>query len=411
MKIVFTLILELLFITFIYFILKLYIFINAFIQNLAANIFRNVLCILFKILKYLLFCIFAIILLICIFVNLLDVFRNFVNLIYIVSSPSSVNVDKNITNTVHLQSNITSLELWIIFSVNFLFLLVWCKQKSDEKVEIILLFLICMIFLFLKNKNSSDFFNKVRTSRSNFFVPKFKNICDHFQFSVTQMNSTFYSVSKLKYRNLNSFFHLLILLSGDISLNTGPNHQHKLQCLNKYNIFISRGLHFIHLNINSLLPKIEELQIIAKSTNATNIGISESKLDESVFKPEIQIDDHKILQCDRNRHGGCIACYIGNDLSYNIIPAFPREIESIFFEILLPNSKPITAGTINHPPNQSNFLEVLNVNMKKIDSISNKIYILGNFYINLFLNDSQNKYIFSKKSMLNNKSIPSDIKS
>ena len=165
MKIVFTLILELLFITFIYFILKLYIFINAFIQNLAANIFRNVLCILFKILKYLLFCIFAIILLICIFVNLLDVFRNFVNLIYIVSSPSSVNVDKNITNTVHLQSNITSLELWIIFSVNFLFLLVWCKQKSDEKVEIILLFLICMIFLFLKNKNSSDFFNKVRTCR------------------------------------------------------------------------------------------------------------------------------------------------------------------------------------------------------------------------------------------------------
>ena len=361
--------------------------------------------------RYLLFCIFPIILLICIFVNLLDVFRNFVNLIYIVSSPSSVNVDKNITNTVHLQSNITSLELWIIFSVNFLFLLVWCKQKSDEKVEIILLFFICMIFLFLKNKNSSDFFNKVRTSRSNFFVPKFKNICDHFQFSVTQMNSTFYSVSKLKYRNLNSFFHLLILLSGDISLNTGPNHQHKLQCLNKYNIFISRGLHFIHLNINSLLPKIEELQIIAKSTNATNIGISESKLDESVFKPEIQIDDHKILQCDRNRHGGCIACYIGNDLSYNIIPAFPREIESIFFEILLPNSKPITAGTINHPPNQSNFLEVLNVNMKKIDSISNKIYILGNFYINLFLNDSQNKYIFSKKSMLNNKSIPSDIKS
>ena len=157
--------------------------------------------------RYLLFCIFAIILLTCIFVNLLDVFRNFVNLIYIVSSPSSVNVDKNITNTVHLQSNITSLELWIIFSVNFLFLLVWCKQKSDEKVEIILLFLICMIFLFLKNKNSSDFFNKVRTcTRSDFSASEFMNICDDFQFSVTEMNSTFYSVSRLKYKNMNFFF-------------------------------------------------------------------------------------------------------------------------------------------------------------------------------------------------------------
>ena len=104
-------------------------------------------------------------------------------------------------------------------------------------------------------------------------------ICDDFQFSVTRMNSAFYSVSKLEYRNLNSSFYLLILLSGDISLNSGPNHQHKLKCLNEWNIFKSRGLHFILLSINSLSPKIEELQVIAKSTNATILGISESTLD------------------------------------------------------------------------------------------------------------------------------------
>ena len=103
-------------------------------------------------------------------------------------------------------------------------------------------------------------------------------ICDDFQFSVTRMNSAFYSVSKLEYRNLNSSFYLLILLSGDISLNSGPNHQHKLKCLNEWNIFKSRGLHFILLNINSLSPKFEERQVIAKSTNATIIGISESRL-------------------------------------------------------------------------------------------------------------------------------------
>ena len=109
---------------------------------------------------------------------------------------------------------------------------------------------------------------------------------------------------------MNSFFHLLILLSGDISLNPGPNYQHKLQCFNKWNIFKSRGLHFIHLNINNLLPKIEELRIIAKSTNAAIIGISEFKLDESVLESEFQIDNLKILRCDRNRHGGGVACYI-----------------------------------------------------------------------------------------------------
>ena len=57
------------------------------------------------------------------------------------------------------------------------------------------------------------------------------------------MNSAFSSVSKFEYRKLKSHFHLLILLSGDIHLNPEPNHQDKLQCLNEFNNFESRGLH------------------------------------------------------------------------------------------------------------------------------------------------------------------------
>ena len=235
-------------------------------------------------------------------------------------------------------------------------------------------------------------------TRSEFFASEFMNICDDFQFSV----------SKLKYRNLNSYFHLLILLSGDISLDSGPNHQNKLQCLKEWKVLKSRGFHFIHLSINSLLPKIEKLRIIAKSTNAAIIGVSESTLDESVLELEIQIDDYKIPPCDRSRHGGGVACYIRNDLSYNIVSVFPCEIESVFFEILLYNSKAITVGTIYCLTNQSNFLEVLNENMNKIDLINNKIYILGDVIINLYLNDF---HIFSKRNMLNNKSIPSGVKS
>ena len=180
--------------------------------------------VLFRILSIFMFCCF----------NLLHVFRNFVNLFYILSSRSSVNIDKDIAHTVRLQSNITSLELWTILPIIALFLLVWCKQKSDKKEKIILLFLMCITLLSLKNKNSSDFFSKVRTcTRLGFFASEFMNICNEFQFLVIRMSSTFYSVSKLKYSNLSSFFHCLIFLSGFISLNPGPNHQHKLQCMNK----------------------------------------------------------------------------------------------------------------------------------------------------------------------------------
>ena len=76
-----------------------------------------------------------------------------------------------------------------------------------------------------------------------------------------------------------------------------------------------------------MLPKIEELRIIVKSTNAAIVGISESNLDESVLERGIQTDD-----LNRNRNGRGVACYIR-------ISVFPHEIESVFFEILLPKSK------------------------------------------------------------------------
>ena len=120
-----------------------------------------------------------------------------------------------------------------------------------------------------------------------------------------------------------------------------------------------------------MLSKIEELRYFAKSTNAFVIGICESKLDPSVLEQEISLDNYKILRCDRNRHGGGVACYVRNYLSYNILSVFPSETENIFFEILLPNSKPVTVGTIYcPPPSQTNFLEVVNNNMIKIDSVN-----------------------------------------
>ena len=63
-----------------------------------------------------------------------------------------------------------------------------------------------------------------------------------------------------------------------IKLNPGPPHNNQLQPQSEWNVFSSKGIHFIHLNVNSLLPEIDELRNIAKCSNAAVIGISESKL-------------------------------------------------------------------------------------------------------------------------------------
>ena len=72
----------------------------------------------------------------------------------------------------------------------------------------------------------------------------------------------------------------------------------------EYQHFRKSGLHFIHANINSILSKIDQLLIIALKTNAAVIGLSESKLDETVSDEEISINRYKLLRSDRNRHGG-----------------------------------------------------------------------------------------------------------
>ena len=134
------------------------------------------------------------------------------------------------------------------------------------------------------------------------------------------------------YHNCNLYYLLLLLLSGDITLNPGSFHNLQPLDHDEWNIFKNRGLHLFHLNINSLLPKINELRHIARLTNAAVIGISESKLDDSVPTSEIQINENDLLCCDRDRHGGGggVACFI-SEIILVMLNHISRKTENIFF--------------------------------------------------------------------------------
>ena len=109
---------------------------------------------------------------------------------------------------------------------------------------------------------------------------------------------------------------MALLLPGDINLNR------ELVAINqlndpKFEVFNNKELHLIHLNVNSLLPKIDELRNIAKCSNAAVIGITETKLDKTVYDPEVTIDGYSIVRNDRNRKGGGVACYIRRNICYS----------------------------------------------------------------------------------------------
>ena len=79
---------------------------------------------------------------------------------------------------------------------------------------------------------------------------------------------------------------------------------------------------------------------------------------------EVNIEGYNLLRFNRNRHGGGVACYIRNDLSYNRLDFFLNDIENIYFDIILPNLQPITVGIFYRPPNQTRFLELISNDFK-----------------------------------------------
>ena len=170
-------------------------------------------------------------------------------------------------------------------------------------------------------------------------------------------------------------------MSGDINLNPGPVARHQLNDP-KFENFNNKGFHLIHLNINSLLPKIDELRNIAKCSNAAVTGITETELGNTVYDPEVTIDGYSIVRNDRNRKGGGAACYIRSNICYSRKTCLSDNLENTFINLLFPKTKPISVGIFYKPPIQARFLGQIVTKFESLE-LYNELYILGDFDINL----------------------------
>ena len=99
-------------------------------------------------------------------------------------------------------------------------------------------------------------FNKLKAcNQIHFFRLAFIYICDELLSFHSSLSCKFYTISKFKRINNKSFYCILLILSGNISLNPGPVYNSRSSCSNEWNIFKAKGVRLIHLNVNSLLPK------------------------------------------------------------------------------------------------------------------------------------------------------------
>ena len=59
-----------------------------------------------------------------------------------------------------------------------------------------------------------------------------------------------------------------------------------------------------------------------------------------------------------------------NDLSFTKRNYFSRDIETVFIEIFLPKTKPMTIGIVFRPLSQTRFLETMNEYFYKLNTIN-----------------------------------------
>ena len=154
-------------------------------------------------------------------------------------------------------------------------------------------------------------------------------------------------------------------------------------------MFKNKGLHFGHLNINSNLPKIEQVRSLLINSNISVFGIPETKLDNTVNNEKVEIDGYNLIWSYRNRKGGGIACSIKISISFNYHQSLSENFENILIDVLLPKSKPIMLGII-----LSSFIDDFDIALKELGSEGNETYFHVDFNINLFF---EGHYILKKR--------------
>ena len=154
----------------------------------------------------------AIILLLYVFVNILHVFCLFFtnSSNYNLSSGSvffrvHTDIDKD-ADCLQSNNNDSLNDLWLLFPTLFFFLKVWFNNRSNIKLRLLVIVIVSvLIFLHQHIKNLDQNEGKRSCSKHEFFVFNYIDTCENFQLLGTQLTINRFSISKLKYKNLNSF--------------------------------------------------------------------------------------------------------------------------------------------------------------------------------------------------------------
>ena len=161
-----------------------------------------------------------------------------------------------------------------------------------------------------------------------------------------------------------SLTYLLLILSGDIELNPGPQ-------------FLGHSLAVLHINIRSIRHKLEYIK--EQFLDFDILCFTETHLDDTVLASDIQLSQSfDIFRKDRNCHGGGILVYLNKNLAYERVAEL--EVfwdECIWFKIKQKSQLYLFGIFYNPKTSDKFFFERLNQNLEKVHEMSKAVIIMG----------------------------------
>ena len=125
--------------------------------------------------------------------------------------------------------------------------------------------------------------------------------------------------------------------------------------------FEHRGLHVANVNICHIKPKLDEIKLLLSSSTKVDIlGLCETFLDDKTDDDILHIQGFNFERKDRsllkqgtlNTKRGCgVVVYIADHIKYKRRSDLESsEVESIWLEITLKNTKPFPISSVHRHP-------------------------------------------------------------
>ena len=173
------------------------------------------------------------------------------------------------------------------------------------------------------------------------------------------------------YRKDFPFLLILLLLSGDVERNPGPD-------INDH-----YDLSVLHLNIRSLRNKLSFIDTFCSDFDI--LCFTETHLDDSIGNESLTIPGFStIMRKDRNAHGGGVIIYFSDALKASREREFePVSLENIWAKVTCHN-RSIMIGLFYIPPNTNNiFYHDFEWSLESVCERYSDVLILGDFNVDM----------------------------